>query len=44
LRAPAAAAPRDGGRFIQAVAEEIFVLEGSDVFGDVGRMGPGARW
>ncbi|MCU0759868.1 MAG: hypothetical protein MUF07_11830 [Steroidobacteraceae bacterium] len=29
------------GRFTHPVIEEIFVLEGSYVFGDVGRMGPG---
>jgi hypothetical protein len=29
------------GRFTHPVVEEIFVLEGSYVFGDVGRMGPG---
>jgi hypothetical protein len=30
------------GKFTHPVIEEIFVLDGSYVFGDVGRMGPGA--
>lgn len=30
------------GKFTHPVVEEIFVLDGTYVFGDVGRMGPGA--